>query len=187
MAVMHPAVQQELLRGYGVPLDRLGDDNRDVGGDTVAGGMEGLEQATNALDDWFFIQTLNQGESGTVILNVEFDGETEVNDYMDTDGGLAVRFAVELAPTAPTPTPSNTSNPTPTPSGGTSSGGGGGGSSVTKNAVKTGDPTNLPLIIGALVAGVVLLIVALVLRKKQNAETAAEDEFDDPTDKTGGQ
>ena len=161
--------------------------NRDVGGDTVAGGMEGLEQATNALDDWFFIQTLNQGESGTVILNVEFDGETEVNDYMDTDGGLAVRFAVELAPTAPTPTPSNPSNPTPTPSGGTSSGGGGGGSSVTKNAVKTGDPTNLPLIIGALVAGVVLLIVALVLRKKQNAETAAEDEFDDPTDKTGGQ
>ena len=25
-----------------------------------------------------------------------FEGETEVNDYMDTDGGLAVRFAVEL-------------------------------------------------------------------------------------------
>ena len=156
--------------------------NRDVGGDTVAGGMEGLEQATNALDEWFFIQTLTKGQSGTVILNVAFDGETEVNDYMDTDGGLAVRFAVELNnPTSANPTP------TPTPSGGTTSSGG--GSSVTKNAVKTGDPTNFPLIIGALAAGVVLLIVALVLRKKQNAENAEneEEESDDFRDQTGGQ
>ena len=57
--------------------------------------MEGLEPATNALDDWFYIQTLSKNESGKVVLHVAFDGETEVNDYMDTDGELNVRFAVE--------------------------------------------------------------------------------------------
>ena len=57
--------------------------------------LEGLEPATNALDDWFFIQTLSKNESGTVVLHVAFDGETEVNDYMDTDGELNLRFAVE--------------------------------------------------------------------------------------------
>ena len=57
--------------------------------------LQGLEPATNALDDWFFIQTLGKNESGTVVLHVAFDGETEVNDYMDTDGELNLRFAVE--------------------------------------------------------------------------------------------
>lgn len=57
--------------------------------------MEGLEPATNALDEWFYIQTLSKNESGKVVLHVAFDGETEVNDYMDTDGELNVRFAVE--------------------------------------------------------------------------------------------
>ncbi len=57
--------------------------------------LEGLEPATNALDDWFFIETLDQDEEGMVVLRVAFDGETEVNDYMDTDGELNLRFAVE--------------------------------------------------------------------------------------------
>ena len=73
--------------------------NSDVGGEARPADMQGLEQATNALDEWFYIQTLEKGESGVVTLNVAFDGETEVNDYMDTDGGLEVRFAVELTPT----------------------------------------------------------------------------------------
>ena len=136
--------------------------NKEVGGDTVAGGMEGLEQATNALDDWFYIQTLTQGQSGRVVLNVAFDGETEVNDYMDTNGGLAVRFAVELNKTGTTVNAANAAR------------------TVSYSAVKTGDPTNFPLIIGALAAGVVLLIVALRLRKKANdgeeEETGGDDE-----------
>ena len=57
--------------------------------------MKGLEPATNALDEWFYIQTLSKNESGKVVLHVAFDGETEVNDYMDTDGELNLRFAVE--------------------------------------------------------------------------------------------
>ena len=57
--------------------------------------LEGLEPATSALDDWFFVETLAQDEEGMVVLHVAFDGETEVNDYMDTDGELNLRFAVE--------------------------------------------------------------------------------------------
>lgn len=57
--------------------------------------LEGLEPATSALDDWFFIEKLSKDEEGMVVLHVAFDGETEVNDYMDTDGELNVRFAVE--------------------------------------------------------------------------------------------
>lgn len=70
--------------------------NEEVGGEARPGGMEGLEQATNALDDWFYIQTLGKGESGVITMKVAFEGETEVNDYMDTEGEVLVRFAVEL-------------------------------------------------------------------------------------------
>ena len=56
---------------------------------------EGLKQATNATGEFFFIQTLAAGESGKTILHVSFDGESEVNDYMDTQGALMVQYAVE--------------------------------------------------------------------------------------------
>ncbi len=70
--------------------------NEEVGGDARPGGMEGLEQATNALDEWFYLETLEEGKSGVVTLSVKFDGETEVNDYMETEGEVLMRFAVEL-------------------------------------------------------------------------------------------
>lgn len=146
--------------------------NREVGGDTVAGGREGLEQATNALEEWFFIETLKQGQEGRVVLNVAFDGETEVNDYMDTNGGLAVRFAVEINKQT-TPEPTVTPSPAPGRSTTTTTNAGTSGS-VGLTAVKTGDPTNFPLIIGALVAGIVLLIVALRLRKKEKEQAGTE-------------
>lgn len=57
---------------------------------------EGLHQATNATDEWFFIQTLKKGQAGKTRLYVKFDGESEVNDYMDTAGELLVAYAVEL-------------------------------------------------------------------------------------------
>ena len=149
-------------------------DNSTVGGEytmptdgskTSHGGEntgEGLHQATNAADEWFFIQTLKKGQSGKTRLYVKFDGDSEVNDYMDTNGGLAVRFAVELNKTGTTVNAANAAR------------------TVSYSAVKTGDPTNFPLIIGALAAGVVLLIVALRLRKKANdgeeEETGGDDE-----------
>ena len=120
--------------------------NAKVGGEAKPAGMEGLEQATNALDEWFFIQTLGKDESGTVRLNVAFEGETEVNDYMDTSGKLQVKFAVEK-----------------TPKGGNKNGKG----------VKTGDTANLwPWVIAMLIAGLLLLWLALRSRRKDlEAET----------------
>lgn len=71
-------------------------DNSAVGGDSKAGDMEGLHQATNATKEWFFIQTLQKDQIAYTELYVKFDGETEVNDYMDTYGKLKVAYAVEL-------------------------------------------------------------------------------------------
>ena len=105
--------------------------------------LKGLEPSTNALDDWFYIDTLTKkGQSGSVTLHVAFDGETEVNDYMDTDGELNVRFAVELTPKGTT----------------------------TTKAVKTGDQSNLLMwaAIG-LVARLLMLILAFLSRKRDKA------------------
>ena len=70
-------------------------DNSEVGGEAKVANLEGLKQATNATGQYFFIQKLTAGQSGKTLLHVEFDGETEVNDYMDTDGGLMLAYAVE--------------------------------------------------------------------------------------------
>lgn len=56
---------------------------------------EGLKQATNATGEYFFIQELKPNQSAKTILHVSFDGESEVNDYMDTEGALMVKYAVE--------------------------------------------------------------------------------------------
>ena len=73
--------------------------NERVGGEATPNNMEGLEQATNALDDWFYLETLGYHDSGKVTLKVAFEGETQANDYMDTDGELDLRFAVEIPET----------------------------------------------------------------------------------------
>ncbi len=116
--------------------------NDEVGGEYKLGKKEGLEPATNALDEWFYIDTLEQNESGKVVLHVAFDGETEVNDYMDTDGELHVRFAVEKTPKGTTPPPS-------------------------RKIIKTGDESRLLMwaAIGV-AAGLLMLILAFFSRKK---------------------
>ena len=71
-------------------------DNSEVGGEAKVADLEGLKQATNATDKYFFIQTLKPHESGQTHVKVVFDGETEVNDYMDTKGALNLAYAVEI-------------------------------------------------------------------------------------------
>ena len=118
--------------------------NDTVGGESKAGGMEGLHQATNATGDWFYIQELKPGEEGYTELAVKFDGDTEVNDYMDTYGKLKVAYAVELqdksaskeqAPKKPKAT--------------------------TTNAVKTGDDSNPVFMILAMIASLLLAIAVI--------------------------
>ena len=69
-----------------------------VGGEgTAEDNMEGLHQATDSLEDYFFLERLDQAEKGTVRLFVELDGETQGNDYQDTLARLQMNFAVEKA------------------------------------------------------------------------------------------
>ena len=86
-------------------------DNSEVGGENVTNKLQGLKQATNATGDYFFIQNLKAGQSGQTVLHVEFDGETEVNDYMDTYGKLMIAYAVEKDEAKTTTTTVKTGDP----------------------------------------------------------------------------
>ena len=115
------------------------DSNR-VGGDEgfmQSGDSEervGLHEATSNLEDFFFLDTLNSGESGVVTLEVSLEGETQGNIYQNTAAKIQMNFAVELK-----------------------DGKEGGGT-----AVKTGDENNLtPYYIGMVVAGLLFLYLAL--------------------------
>lgn len=72
-----------------------------VGGENVSLAGEGLHEATDALEDYFYIDTLSKGQSGHVSLRVELDGETQGNDYQDTLADLQLNFAVTAAPDTP--------------------------------------------------------------------------------------
>ena len=75
-------------------------DSDTVGGetvdDTIAQMGEGLRGATNALKDYFYLDTMYNGEGGSITLEVALDGETQGNHYQDTLADLQMNFAVEL-------------------------------------------------------------------------------------------
>lgn len=104
---------------------------------------QGLHQATNSLEDYFYLDRLNQGEGGTVQLVVKLDGETQGNDYQDTLARLQMNFAVEKL---------NDGKVTVT--------------------IPTGDAAQLVLFSAvALVSGLVLLVVAFyVIRQRRHRE-----------------
>ena len=126
---------------YGYKLSYVGPggsqtlyDSDHVGGETVLDSRVGLHEATSNLEDYFFLDTLNSGESGVVTLEVSLEGETQGNLYQDTMAKIRMNFAVELK-----------------------DGKEGGGT-----AVKTGDENNLfPYYVGMFVAGLLFLYLAL--------------------------
>ena len=84
---------------YGYKLSYEGPSNsrtlyesQSVGG---KGSADGLADATNAMDDYFYLGTLSKGQTAKVTLNVSLDGETEGNAYFDTLARLSLKFAVE--------------------------------------------------------------------------------------------
>lgn len=68
----------------------------EVGGENYLENLQGLHEATDALKNYFFLDTLASGEHGVVQLYVLLDGETQGNDYQDTLAQLKMNFAVEL-------------------------------------------------------------------------------------------
>ena len=74
-------------------------DSDTVGGEnetTVEDTLEGLHGATSALKDFFYLDTVRNGEGGVITLEVALDGETQGNSYQDTLADLQMNFAVEL-------------------------------------------------------------------------------------------
>lgn len=67
-----------------------------VGGEIISAAGEGLHEATDALEEYFYLDTLATGQSGIITLEVALDGETQGNDYQDTLADLQMNFAVEL-------------------------------------------------------------------------------------------
>ena len=88
-------------------------------------------------------------QSGKTILHVTFDGESEVNDYMDTQGALMVKYAVEKkAPGSKT--------------------------KIIYSHTKTGDPMNLLLIIALMSAALLIAILAILSWKRERREEGDE-------------
>ena len=71
-----------------------------VGGEdedgTIEDSLKGLNEATNNLEDYFYLDTFKKGQGGKVTLQVALDGETQGNGYQDTRAELQMNFAVEL-------------------------------------------------------------------------------------------
>ena len=120
-------------------------DNSEVGGEAKVADMEGLHQATNATEEWFFIQKLKQGQKAYTELYVKFDGESEVNDYMDTYGKLEVAYAVELDKA-------------------------GKHKKSTSSSTRTGDTTNLLWPMLLMTAALLTAILTLLSRRKDRKE-----------------
>lgn len=135
-----------------------------IGGET-AEGEEGLHAATNALENYFFLDTLNPGESAKITLQVALDGETQGNDYQNTLADLQMRYAVEVRP-GPTTVYEENPGPDPTPTPPPS----------TTTIVKTGDDTNLlPYVIAMASSGIVFLMLGIygVRKNRKDKKEAA--------------
>lgn len=123
-------------------------DSTVVGGDNTSG----LIDATNALDEFFFLDTLSQGQKARVNLKVTLDGETEGNAYFDTLARLKMQFAVEL---------NNTSS--------------GSRNTTRTQLVKTGDDTKLfPFYVAMVVSGGLLMALTVqgIRERKMEREEA---------------
>ena len=125
---------------------------------------EGLHQATNNLEEYFFLDRLQAGEGGLVSLYVKLDGETQGNDYQDTLARLQVNFAVEKVLTE-----TITNNITITEKNVITN--------VITEVVKTGDESKVVLFsVLALASGIVLLVLALISMKNRHQEKGEQQE-----------
>lgn len=125
-----------------------------VGGEGSNSAGEGLHQATNTLEDYFYLDYLEKGESAQIKLTVALDGETQGNSYQDTLAKLQMNFAVEPTPTDAPEGFSLTNRPS------------------ISGVVRTGDNVgNLVFSAVTFLAGIFFVVLAL---RKRNQEKGAE-------------
>lgn len=105
---------------------------------TLTADRVGLAQATQGLEDWLYLDTLQPGQRAYVRLRVSLDGESQGNVYQDTLAQLQLKFAVD-------PITEFTETRTE------------------RQIVRTGDKySTLPFIIAAGVSGLLLLVFGLM-------------------------
>lgn len=139
-----------------------------VGGEKEDGEGAGLREATDSLEEYFFLDALNTGERGYIYLTVALDGETQGNAYQDTLADLQMNFAVEetagprLVPVEDDPDPGPGENPdSPGSPGGTG----------TRRPPKTSDDADIfPYAALSLASGTGLLILALYSMRQAGKE-----------------
>lgn len=113
----------------------------------MADQREGLHEATAALEDYFYLDTLKKNQTGRIELDVTLDGETQNNAYQSTLADLQMNFAVELNGTTSINTP---------------------GSST--NQVNTGFILNeMPTMLLALASGLLFILIALYGYKERKS------------------
>lgn len=135
-------------------------DSDTVGGestsDVISRMGEGLRGATNALKDYFYLDTLAHGDGGMITLEVALDGETQGNDYQNTLADLQMNFAVELQAGEPTSNRRTTDDPD---NPGTAGEQGPSGSVSRTGVVRTGDDSRILLFTAISgICGLVLLL-----------------------------
>ena len=127
-------------------------DSEAVGGDdSPSGAGQGLEAATNATDDWFFIHKLAAGQHGNTTLVIALDSESQANSYKGSDGKLQINYAVEKQPPGEDKVINKPGNTT-----------------------KTGDTFNPLLAIAALTAALLAALLAILsyFRDRKDGEEA---------------
>lgn len=142
-----------------------------VGG---TGSDKGLADATNAMDDYFYLGTLSKGQTAKVTLNVSLDGETEGNAYFDTIARLSLKFAVEPQVGEQKVENKNvTKEETVTTGGGSNQIVNRAVPATKTNLAKTGDQTTLfPLYLA--IAGLGIVCLALAVRNVRNKKNDDE-------------
>ncbi|MGN0399713.1 MAG: sortase B protein-sorting domain-containing protein [Blautia sp.] len=145
-------------------------DSDTVGGEGVTDAGEGLHQATDALEEYFYLDRLDTGKSGTVHLTVCLEGETQGNNYQNTLARLQMNFAVEKVEPSVIVEKGEDKIIKKTVTGKSTT--------IRKTVVKnpkTGDTANLLLFsAAALVSGIVLLVLGIMSVKKRSKNEKGE-------------
>ena len=123
-----------------------------VGGELAGSDRVGLENATEGLEDYVYLDTLDAGAKAVVRLRVSLDGETQGNSYQNTLAQLQLNFAVD-----PIVTREEVERRTDS------------------KVVRTGDLNeSLPFLIVAGVSGLLLLVLALMgMRERRGVKKNA--------------
>jgi len=127
-----------------------------VGGVDTSNG-EGLHEATNAMEDYIFLETLANGGSGVLTLKVGVDGITQGNAYQNAIADLMIKLAAEETPVAEDKIVHEKKIVDQT--------------ERVIRAVKTGDNSPImALSIAAAVSGAALLLIAILMLRRRAAE-----------------